>query len=242
MRARPSSWLSLCGGAALLVAATVAGPASAQPASPSELGEPAGSGELAPPPSSEPARLEEPVAEPGGAEPAGSEWTEQALGGHVGVAFGGRTTAGGVRLSGSYLYRMSERDWFDGAVSFSIGSGDAACFRDRQDDRVCDHAAVDGFSVDFALAVRRIWMAKERFAPFARVGLGLRFARFSGDEVAGVAVPLLAGLGVSAEASARTRIVAAGQLELGGGWFSRGVGLEPQLGLGLTLGIEIALH
>lgn len=216
----------------MLVGAALASSASAQPTAPA-ASDPSVVGE---PVISEPARLEEPAAAPA------SDWTDQALGGHVGVAFGGRSTAGGVRLAGSYLYRMSERDWFDGAVAFSIGSGDAACFRDRQDDRVCDHSAVDGFAVDFAFAVRRTWMAKERFAPFARVGLGVRFARFSGDEVAGVSVPLLGALGVAVESSPRTRIIAAGQLEAGGGWFSRGVGLEPQLGLGLTLGIEFALH
>ncbi len=219
----------------LLLGGVWASRASAQPVEPvaSEAGE------VGQPAISEPARLEEPAP---AAEPATSEWTDQALGGHVGVAFGGRSTAGGVRLAGSYLYRMSERDWFDGAVAFSIGSGDAACFRDRQDDRICDHSAVDGFAVDFAFAVRRTWMAKERFAPFARVGFGVRFSRFSGDEVAGVSVPLLGALGVAVESSPRTRIIAAGQLEAGGGWFSRGVGLEPQLGLGLTLGIEFALH
>lgn len=221
-------------------------PVAAQPTGASEPaggGEPAGLGEVDATGEAPPAALEPSVpADEQLAAPAAREWPDQVLGGQVGVAFGGRSTAGGVRLAGSYLYRMSERDWFDGAVAFSIGSGDAACFRDRQDDRVCDHAAVDGFAVDFALAVRRTWMAKERFAPFARVGFGVRFSRFSGDEVAGVAVPLLAALGVTAEASARTRIVAAGQLEVGGGWFARGVGFEPQLGLGLTLGIEIALR
>lgn len=221
-----------------LVEVVLVGRAAAQPAEPG-LGEPTATGD---PAVSAPAQLEEPAP---AAPSASTEWTQstdQALGGHVGVALGGRSTAGGVRLAGSYLYRMSERDWFDGAVAFSIGSGDAACFRDRQDDRVCDHATIDGFAVDFALAVRRTWMAQERFAPFARVGFGVRFARFSGDEVAGVSVPLLGALGVAVASSARTRIVAAGQAEVGGGWFSRGVGLEPQLGLGLTLGIEFALR
>lgn len=233
MRLRFFSLVSLGAFASLLLEV---GLASAQVVTP-EPGEPSSEPTSSAPGPGEPSAEPTPTA-----EPATSAWTDQALGGHVGVALGGRTTAGGVRLAGSYLYRMSERDWFDGAVAFTIGSGDAACFRDRQDDRVCDHATIDGFAVDFALAVRRTWMAKERFAPFARAGFGVRFARFPGDEVAGVSVPLLGALGVSIESSAHTRIIAAGQLEVGGGWFSRGVGLEPQLGLGLTLGIEFALH
>ncbi len=172
----------------------------------------------------------------------GSRWSEQGLGGHLGVAFGGRLTPGGMRVAGTYLYRLSERDWFDGAAAFTLGSSDAACFLDRADQRVCDHGAVDGFSVDFVAAVRRTWPSRKHFAPFVRGGVAIRFARFAGDSVAGVAVPLIGGAGVAADVSDSTRIVAAGQLELGGGLFSRGMGTAPQVGLGLTLGFEVALQ
>lgn len=182
------------------------------------------------------------AASSGEAATLGADWRDQGLGASAGVALGGGLTPGGVRMAGAYLYRLSERDWFDGAVAFTLGSDDAGCFRDRQDERVCEHGATDGFAVDFAAAVRRSWPARNHFAPFVRVGVGLRFVRFAGDSVAGLAVPLVGGGGVTADVSARTRVVASGQLELGGGLFSRGLGTGPQVGLALGLGFEVALH
>ncbi len=169
-------------------------------------------------------------------------WTDQGIGVGLGLAVGGRLTPGGLRITGSYLYRLSERDWFDGAAAFTIGSSAAECFRDRLDERVCDHGALDGFSADFAFAVRRSFAPKKSFAPFARIGAAVRFVRFGGDEVAGLAIPLIGGGGVAVELSPTMRLVASGQLELGGGLFSRGLGTGPQLGLAVGTSIEFALR
>lgn len=170
------------------------------------------------------------------------EWTDQGIGVSLGVAIGGRVTPGGLRVIGSYLYRLSETDWFDGAAAFTIGSGAAECYRDRLDERVCDHGPVDGFGVDFVGAVRRNFTPKKSFTPFARVGLAVRFIRFSGDQLAGLAIPLIGGGGVTVDLSPKIRLVAAGQLEIGGGLFSRGLGTAPQLGLSASAGIEFALR
>lgn len=183
-------------------------------------------------------------SEAAGAAPAEGEgrWTDQGLGASLGFAFGGRVTPGGVRVTGSYLYRLSQDDWFDGAAAFTIGSGGAECFRDRVGDRVCDHGATDGFAVDFVAAVRRSWPGQKSFSPFVRLGAALRFARFSGDQIAGLAVPLIGGGGVTIALSSSSRLVAGAQLEIGGGLFSRGLGTAPQLGLSMGLGIELAMR
>lgn len=171
-----------------------------------------------------------------------SRWTDQGLGAGLGLAVGSRHTPGGLRISGAYLYRLSKDDWFDGAASFTIGSGDAACFRDRDDERVCDHGALDGFAFDVIAAIRRSWPVENSFAPFVRLGAGLRFVRFSGDSIAGLAIPLIGGGGVAIDLSPTTRLVAAGQLELGAGLFTRDLGAASQLGLAISVGVEFALR
>lgn len=170
------------------------------------------------------------------------EWTDQGIGISAGVAIGGGLTPGGFRIVGGYLYRLSKNDWFDGAAAFTIGAGTAECYRDRVDERVCDHGPVDGFAADFVGAVRRNFPANKSFAPFVRIGAAVRFARFSGDQVAGLAIPLIGGGGVTIDLSPRMRLVASGQLEIGGGLFSRGLGTAPQLGLAVNGGIEFAIR
>jgi hypothetical protein len=76
---------------------------------------------------------------------------DQSVGASAGVAGGGNVTPGGFRVSGHYLYRLAEQDWFDGTASFTFGSGGAACFRDRMDDVVCDHGFADGRERDKAV-------------------------------------------------------------------------------------------
>ncbi len=185
---------------------------------------------------------EMPAAAAEAGEDGESRWTDQGLGAGLGLAVGSRHTPGGLRISGAYLYRLSRDDWFDGAASFTIGSGDAACFRDRDDERVCDHGAFDGFAFDVIAAIRRSWPVENSFAPFVRLGAGLRFVRFSGDSVAGLAVPLIGGGGVAIDLTSTTRLVAAGQLELGAGLFTRGLGAASQLGLAVSVGVEFALR
>ncbi len=178
----------------------------------------------------------------GEADEAARRWTDQGLGGSIGLAVGGRSTPGGLRISGAYLYRLSKDDWFDGAASFTIGSSAAECFRDREDVRVCEHGPLDGFAFDVVAAIRRSWPVENSFAPFVRAGAGVRFVRFAGDSIAGLAVPLIGGGGVAIDLSPTTRLVAAGQLELGLGVFSRDLGTAAQLGMAISAGVEFALR
>ncbi|HEU4732683.1 MAG TPA: hypothetical protein VFT22_32530 [Kofleriaceae bacterium] len=220
--------------------ALASGPAWAQPASdPDAAASPA---PLFDPRAAAPARSPDPAAASGAPDQTASDdLGDQAVVAELGLAAGGRVTPGGLRIGGQYLYQLSERDWFDGAVSFTFGSGDAACFRDRSDQLVCDHGLADGFGLEVGASVRRIFAASGAFRPFARVGIGFGLARFGDDRVTGFTVPFHGGGGLRAQVSPGIAIVGEADLAVGFGTFGRGLGLEPQLGLTVAAGVEFRL-
>jgi opacity protein-like surface antigen len=167
---------------------------------------------------------------------------DQDISAELGLAGGGRVTPGGLRIAGHYLYQLSDDDWFDGAASFTFGSGGAACFRDRMDAVVCQHGLADGTGVELSASVRRMFAPQGAFRPFARVGVGLGLARFGGDDVSGVTVPAHGGGGVRVKVAPSIAVVAEGELTLGFGSFSRGLGSEIQFGLAVTAGAEFRLR
>ncbi len=194
-----------------------------------------------PPPGAPPGGT--PPAEPPPPEPTAAEDIgDQALGGGLGLAAGGRTTAGGARFTAHYLYQLTEQDWFDGIASFTLGSGDPACFRDRDDDVLCDHGLASGGSIEIAAGVRRMFAARGRFRPFARAAVGIMLVRFGGDGVTGLALPLHAAAGLRASVAPGVGIVALADAALGLGTFNRGLGGEPQFGLAVTVGAEVRLR
>ncbi len=166
---------------------------------------------------------------------------EQAIGAEVGVASGGRVTPGGLRITGHYLYQLSDVDWFDGGASFTFGSGGAACFRDRMNNYLCDHGIADGGGVEISATVRRFFTAQGDFRPFARAGIGVGIARFPDDGVTGLAIPLHLGGGVRADVADAIAVTAQAELEVGFGVFGKGLGLEPLLGLAVVAGAEFRL-
>lgn len=172
---------------------------------------------------------------------AGDDLGDQGVGVMLGVATGGRVTAGGLRITGHYLYQMSASDWFDGAAAFTFGGGDRACFRDRMDLVVCDHGLADGAAIELQAGVRRMFARQGRYQPFARAALGLSYVRFSDDDVSGFAVPLHLGAGLRARVASGVAVVAHGDFTAGIGRFGRGLGAEPQLGLAVTAGAEFRL-
>ena len=192
-----------------------------------------------------PPTVSEPVFAPPAAESASEDDDEigdQLIGGQLGLAAGGRTTAGGLRVTGHYLYQLTNEDWFDGTASFTFGGGDAACFRDRSDDVICDHGLASGGAIEVTAAVRRMLAPQGRFRPFARVGVGLALVRFTGDDLAGLAIPLHAGAGLRAQAAPGVAVVALADAMLGLAAFGGGVGGEPQAGLAITVGAEVRLR
>lgn len=186
------------------------------------------------------ALADEEIAEQADDKP--DEIPDQSVGGQLGIAGGsGGVTPGGFRVSGHYLYRLSEQDWFDGAASFTFGSGGAECFRDRMDDVVCDHGFAEGRGVEVIAAVRRYFGAQGQFVPYAKLGVGISIVRFSDDDVTGVALPIHAGGGVRANVSEQVAITASGELIAGLGRFNRGIGTEAQFGIAILAGAEFRL-
>lgn len=198
----------------------------------------------------EPATASEPASEPtmGGlgklASAASSEddLGDQGLGAMIGIATGGRVTAGGLRLEAHYLYQMSTSDWFDGTASFTYGGGGAGCFRDRMDLVVCDHGLADGGAIEVQAGVRRMLAKQGKYRPFARAAIGVTYVRFGDDDVSGFAVPLHLGAGLRTRVASGVAIVGLAELAVGLGTFGRGLGAEPQLGLAVTAGAEFRLR
>lgn len=187
------------------------------------------------------------VASPAVAQPADTgtpaeDIGDQAIGADIGAAAGGRVTPGGARVSGHYLYQLSDQDWFDGTATFTYGGGGAACFRDRMNTFVCEHGLADGRGVEIAATVRRFFTAQGDFRPFARAGVGVGIVNFGDDSVSGLAIPLHLGGGVRANVAEGVAIVAQADLAVGFGVLNKTLGLEPQLGFGITAGAEFQLR
>ena len=167
--------------------------------------------------------------------------SEQGIGGALGISTGGRSTPGGLRIAGSYLYQLSSDDWFDGVAAFTLGGGGAACFRDRSKQFVCDHSLASGAAVTIEAGVRRYFAARGEFTPFARVGVGLAIVSFRGDDVTGLAVPIHLGAGLRVAVVESIAITAQAALEIGIARFGHDLGTEPQLGAFVTIGAELEL-
>ncbi len=192
--------------------------------------------------------LADPTPAPADATPAAPpvavappDMTSQAIGGSVGLAIGGRDTPGGLALAGHYLYQLSDRDWFDGAAAFTFGGGGAACFRDRDNNFVCEHGALDGVELQLQAGVRRYFHGQGEFWPFAHASVGISYVRFHADDLTGFTIPLALGGGMRASVSPSVAVVVEAQLAVGVGWFSHGLGTEPQLGAAVVAGAEFHL-
>lgn len=175
------------------------------------------------------------------AAPADDDVGDQAISAELGVAGGGRVTPGGLRITGQYLYQLSDEDWFDGAASFTYGSSSAACFRDRSDAVICQHGLADGAGLELQTTIRHMLAPQGAFRPFVRLGIGIGVVRFGRDDVSGVTIPAHGGGGVRVALAPGVALVAEGELVLGFGSLSRGLGSQPQLGLAIAAGAEFRL-
>ena len=170
-------------------------------------------------------------------DPAGG----QELGAHIGMEMGGRVSPGGLHVLGTYLYRLSDEDWFEAGLSLTAGSGAAGCFRDREDDVLCDHSIARGVGLEGLVGVRRFFAGQDRFSPYARVALGARLVSFGADDVTGFAVPAILGGGIRARVTDTVSVVGAADLRLGVGWFNRRLETEPHVTLAIHAGAEFRL-
>jgi hypothetical protein len=166
---------------------------------------------------------------------------ERELGARLGVAMGRRFTPGGVRAAGVMLYRLSDDDWFEGSMAFTFGRSRATCFTDRDGDFACDYSVIDGAAIDLVAGIRRFLPGPERFAPYLRAGVGVRFLSFGGDDVRGFAIPVSAGTGVRARVNDLVAVGADVGGELGIAWLDHGLGTQSQLGIVLQATVELWL-
>lgn len=168
--------------------------------------------------------------------------SDRELSAELGIAASGRSTVGGARITGRFLYQLAARDWFEGSALFTFGSDSAACFRDRNNDRICEHGALDGSGVELSFGVRRYFDQGGQFLPFARAAIGVNIARFANDDITGLALPLHVGGGLHITVAPRIAVVGQAELTLGFGSFGGDLGLEPQLGFGISAGAEFSLR
>ena len=178
----------------------------------------------------------ESITQPGSSLPI----AEREFSAELGLAAGGRSTIGGARITGRFLYQLASQDWFEGSAIFNFGSSSAACFRDRRNERICEHSALDGSGVELSFGVRRYFDQGGPYIPFARAAIGLAIARFADDDITGLIVPLHAGGGLHVVVAPRVAIVGLAELTLGVGRFSGNLGVEPQLGFGISAGVEFS--
>lgn len=171
-------------------------------------------------------------------EPAG---LTQVLGGRLGIEVGGRTTPGGLHVAGSYLYLLDGPWWFDTGIGFTFGGGSASCFRDRDNDVVCDHGIAAGFAAEVVGSIRRELGERQGFVPFVRGGVALRLLAFSSDDVVGLGFPLIGSAGFRRRLSDLVTLVAAADLRIGWGVLNRDLGVEAQASASLTAGVEFDL-
>jgi hypothetical protein len=174
---------------------------------------------------------------------APEEDSDQRFGASLGIATGATgVTPGGFRLAGSYLYRMTERSWFDGEVGFSFGGGGADCFLDRDRQLVCDHGLADGFGATLSGGVRYAWPRRPSgFQPYVRGGATLFLARFGDDDVSGGGLAPYLGAGGRFRVANRVHVGGEALLTVGVGGYTRDLGLELLAGMTVTFGVEFEL-
>lgn len=170
--------------------------------------------------------------------PAGN----QELGARLGLAVGGRVSPGGLLIGGTYLYRLSDKDWFDGGVGFVYGGGDAVCYRDRQNHLQCDEGVLDGFAAEVTAGIRRFLPGRNNFHPFIHGGLAVRFVSYGADNLRGLAIPLWIGAGVRVTVADGVAVVGGADLEPGLAFMNRGLGVEPHGALSISAGVEFKIQ
>ncbi len=193
-------------------------------------------------------RLEEEASAPGqvseglGTDPQPDDGDTQEIGALLGVAMGGNVTPGGVAVEGRYLYRLSELDWLETSVHFSLGGGGKECFRDRDSTFVCEHGLVDGFAAEGSLGLRRYFVGQEQFRPYLRAGLGAQLISYADDGVLGFGLPLYLGAGIRVAVANRVLVVADATARGGAAILNKDLGIEPNLSLTIAAGVEFTLE
>jgi hypothetical protein len=182
------------------------------------------------------------VPEGVGTDAQPDEGDSQEIGALLGVAMGGKVSPGGLAAEGRYLYRLSELDWLETSVHFSLGAGGKECFRDRESSFVCEHGLLDGFAAEGSVGLRRYFVGQQQFRPYVRAGVGLQLVSFADDSVLGAGVPLYLGAGVRVAVANRVLVVADATARAGVSLLNQDLGIEPNLSLSIAAGVEFTLE
>ncbi|MBI4510462.1 MAG: hypothetical protein HY698_12565 [Deltaproteobacteria bacterium] len=160
------------------------------------------------------------------------------IGARLGMQLGvGGSTAGGIRVGGVFLQRLTQNTWFDGEVSLALGARRAGC-----EVTECDHGMTDGFGMQALLGGRYMLAPRPGgLDPYLRAAAGISASRFSRDHATGLAFPISLGAG------GRFRVIdglaMGGELLLQGGAarFGDSLGYEPHGAVIVQLGAEFGL-
>jgi hypothetical protein len=148
---------------------------------------------------------------------------------------------GGAQIGGAFLYRLSEWVWFDTQAHVSVGGSAKHCYLGRDRDVVCDPSLASGAGVLLLGGPRWFLPPVGNLTPHAGAGLGLGYASFTADDLAGVALP--AWIGGGARARVAPGVSVGGELVVTGGpaRFSRDQRWGPFLSLSILGSVDFGL-
>lgn len=176
------------------------------------------------------------------AEPTLDDDRAVALAAELAAVSGGGTTPGGLRVAGRYLYRLAERDWFDGSVGFTYGGDARGCGMVGAGEMTCDHGVAEGFAGDLALGVRRDLGRRADVVPYARGAVFGRVLRFAGDDVTGAAIGGEVGVGLRIGLGPGLAVTGGASGFLGVAHLDRDIGAASQLGLSIGAAAEFRMR
>ncbi len=163
------------------------------------------------------------------------EVADQLLSAAVGVDAGGRVSPGGVKLSGSHLYRLSERDWLRSSLSLTFGGGGSCTLDMGATD--CNDGHLSGLAIGAGANVRRLFAPLWGATPYAELGLSAKLIRFD-DGVRGFALPVWFAGGARKSVHDGIAVFGTASVEAGFGRFNQMLGWEPHVTVGLQGGVE----
>lgn len=167
---------------------------------------------------------------------------EQEVGARLGARLNlGGLGNGGVQLGGAFLYRLTERVWFDTQVGVSIGGKTRDCYLARSLDVTCDPSLASGAGVMVSGGPRWFFDEIAGLTPHVGGGLAVGYVSHSADDLTGIAFPVW--LSGGARAPLRDGLSLGGELVFAAGpaHLSRDQGWTPVVSLSLVGTIDFEL-
>jgi hypothetical protein len=167
---------------------------------------------------------------------------DQELGARLGLALNLAGIApGGVRLDGVWLYRLSDRVWFDGRADFTLGGGGSSCTFPATGPSRCDHTVTDGFAALALAGARWFPPASGSVTPWVGGGLGAGLADLTGDDLRGFQLALWASAGARLPVAEGVALAGEGMLSTAATAFGKGIGWQGSVGLAVLLGVDFRM-